>query len=72
MENLGLIYCHFGILRPLVFFMAIWYILWSLGVCLPILVFYTKKNLATLSSSASDGKSLAEDCNQVLLSEAQP
>jgi hypothetical protein len=28
--------------------MAIWYILWSFGIFLPILVCCTKKNLATL------------------------
>jgi hypothetical protein len=30
--------------------MAIWYILWSFGILLPVLVFCTKKNLATLNS----------------------
>jgi hypothetical protein len=28
--------------------MAIWYILWSFGIFLPVLVFCTKKNLAAL------------------------
>jgi hypothetical protein len=28
--------------------MAIWYILWSFGIFFPLLVFWTKKNLATL------------------------
>jgi hypothetical protein len=28
--------------------MAIWYILWSFGTFFPVLVFCTKKNLATL------------------------
>jgi hypothetical protein len=28
--------------------MAIWYILWSFGIYLPVLVFCTKQNLATL------------------------
>jgi hypothetical protein len=30
--------------------MAIWYILWSCGIFSPVLVFCTKKNLATLLS----------------------
>jgi amino acid permease len=30
------------------YFMAIRYILWSFGIFLPVLVFCTKKNLATL------------------------
>jgi hypothetical protein len=29
-------------------FMTIWYILWSFGIFLPVLVICTKKNLATL------------------------
>jgi hypothetical protein len=32
----------------LVYFVAIWYILWSFGVFFPVLVYCTKKNLATL------------------------
>jgi hypothetical protein len=36
----------------LVFFMAIWYILWSFGTFFPILVFCFKENLATLKSNA--------------------
>jgi hypothetical protein len=31
--------------------MALWYILWQFGIFFRILVFWTKKNLATLSSS---------------------
>jgi hypothetical protein len=47
MEYLGmfltilLFYCYWK------YFMAIWYILWSFGIFFPILVFCTKKNLAT-------------------------
>jgi hypothetical protein len=51
MENLGifydqlvyLFYCYWK------YFMAIWYILWSFGIFFPVLVFCTKKNLATLT-----------------------
>jgi hypothetical protein len=32
----------------LVFFLAIWYIQWSFGIVFPVLVYCTKKNLATL------------------------
>jgi hypothetical protein len=32
----------------LVYLMAIWYILWSFGIFFPVLVCFTKKNLATL------------------------
>jgi hypothetical protein len=31
--------------------MAIWYILWSFGIFFTVLVFYTKKNLATLGTT---------------------
>jgi hypothetical protein len=37
----------------LVHFMAIWYILWRFGILFPILVGFTKKNLATLTSIPS-------------------
>jgi hypothetical protein len=44
-----------SILRPLqifyghlVYFVVIWYILWSFGIFFPVLVSCTKKNLATL------------------------
>jgi hypothetical protein len=30
------------------YFVAIWYILWYFGIISPVLVFWTKKNLATL------------------------
>jgi hypothetical protein len=52
MEYLGTFYDH------LVYFKAIanilwpfWHILWPFGIFLPILVFCTKKNLATLIQS---------------------
>jgi hypothetical protein len=32
--------------------LAIWYILWSLGIYFPVLVFCTKKNLATLVNAS--------------------
>jgi hypothetical protein len=32
----------------MVYFIAVWYILWSIGIFLPALVYCTKKNLATL------------------------
>jgi hypothetical protein len=32
----------------LVYFVAIWYIIWLFGIFLPVLVCCTKKNLATL------------------------
>jgi hypothetical protein len=32
----------------LVYFMAIWYILWLFGIFFPVLVCWTNKNLATL------------------------
>jgi hypothetical protein len=40
------------------YLMAIWYILLSFGIFLPVLVFFTRKNLATLLSSvlAKDGQ----------------
>jgi hypothetical protein len=39
---IGTFYGHF------VYFIAIWYILWSFGIFSPFLVHCTKKNLATL------------------------
>jgi hypothetical protein len=42
----SLFYC------PSVYFFAIWYILWSIGIYFPILVCYNGKNLATLSIAA--------------------
>jgi hypothetical protein len=41
----GLFYGHWK------YFMAIWYILWSFGIFVPVLVSCTKKNLATLLAS---------------------
>jgi hypothetical protein len=36
--------------------MAIWYILWSFGIFFPVLVFCTKKNLATLPERKKKSK----------------
>jgi hypothetical protein len=41
MENLGIFYDHLEL-------MVICYILWHFGIFSPVLVFLTKKNLATL------------------------
>jgi hypothetical protein len=43
----GLFYRHWK------YFMAIWYILWSFGILLPVWVFCTNKNLATLARSVA-------------------
>jgi hypothetical protein len=54
MEDGGLFYGHLFYIGTLytyiylVYFVAIWYILWSFGTLSPILVSCTKKNLATL------------------------
>jgi hypothetical protein len=40
------------------YFMAIWYILWSFGIFFPVLVFCTKKNLATLFQTQQTVRSL--------------
>jgi Na+/H+-dicarboxylate symporter len=42
MEDVGIFYGH------LVYFVAIWCILWLFGMFSPVLVCCTKKNLATL------------------------
>jgi hypothetical protein len=47
MENLGIFFDH------LVFFTAIGNILWPFGIFFPVLVFWTKKNLATLVEGAT-------------------
>jgi hypothetical protein len=44
---LGLFYCH------LVYFMTIWYILWSFGYVFPALVCFANKNLATLEATVT-------------------
>jgi hypothetical protein len=44
--------CHF------VYFIAIWYILWSFWYFPPVLVYCTKKNLATLESGKKTAKKL--------------
>jgi hypothetical protein len=33
----------------LAYFMTLWSILWSFGIFFPVLVYFTKKNLATLA-----------------------
>jgi hypothetical protein len=43
----GLFYGHWK------YFMSIWFTLWSFGTFLPVLVFCTKKNLATLFQKAT-------------------
>jgi phosphotransferase system glucose/maltose/N-acetylglucosamine-specific IIC component len=54
MEDVGIFY------GPLANFTANWYILllfgifWSFGVCFPVLVYFTKKNLATLEERERD------------------
>jgi hypothetical protein len=49
---------------------AIWYILWSLGNFLPILVCCITMNLATLFSSIHDPSAKAIEANQFALSTA--
>jgi hypothetical protein len=44
MENVGIFFAHLEYLT------AIWYILWSFGIHSPVLVCFSKKNLATLVS----------------------
>jgi hypothetical protein len=53
MENLGIFYGHLVYFTAIgnMYYMAIWYILWSFGIFLTVLVFCTKKNLATLTLS---------------------
>jgi hypothetical protein len=49
MENVGIFYGHLVYSASIWYiFVAIWYILWSFGVFIPILVCCTEKNLATL------------------------
>jgi hypothetical protein len=49
-ENLGIFYDHLVFFTAIVgkYFKSIWYILWSFGIFLPILVFCTTKNLAIM------------------------
>jgi hypothetical protein len=59
MENLGIFYDHLGLFYDRCkYFMAIWYILRSFGIFLPVLVFCIKKNLATLFWTAHGEKIL--------------
>jgi hypothetical protein len=48
MENFGIFCGHFGIFR------AIWCILCSFGIYFPILVYCTRKNLATVFAGAAE------------------
>jgi hypothetical protein len=50
MQSIILVYfvTIWSILHHWKYFMAIWYFSWSFGIFIPILVFCTKKNLATL------------------------
>jgi hypothetical protein len=48
MENLGIFYDH------LVYFTAIGNVLWPFGIFSPVLLFCTKKNLATLNQILQD------------------
>jgi hypothetical protein len=48
MKNIGIFYSHFGIFRPFVIFLAVWYVSWSFGAYFPVVVCFSKKNLATL------------------------
>jgi hypothetical protein len=45
MENLGIFYDHLD------YFRAIGNILWPFGIFFPVLVFWSKKNLATLQTT---------------------
>jgi hypothetical protein len=47
MKNVGIFYGN------LVYFVAIWYILWSFWYIFPVLVICTKKNLATLEGGGA-------------------
>jgi hypothetical protein len=48
MEDFGIFYGHGPFYGLLFCFMDIWYSLWKFGIFFPVLVFCTKKNLATL------------------------
>jgi hypothetical protein len=50
----GLSYGHLVFLWPFGIFVAIWHILCSLGVFIPVLLCCTKKNLATLQKTRVD------------------
>jgi hypothetical protein len=54
-ENLGIFYDHLVYFKgQCKYFMVIWYILWQFGIFCPVLVFWTKKNLATLAGAFCD------------------
>jgi hypothetical protein len=53
MVDLGLIYAILCIFGDLVYFVAIWYILWLFGIFFLFLLWRTKENLATLFPTRS-------------------
>jgi hypothetical protein len=48
----------------LVYFMALWYILWSFGLFFPVLVYCNKRNLATLFEITRSGSREFNDAIQ--------
>jgi hypothetical protein len=67
-ENIGTFYGHYiGLFcGHLVYFVAIWYILWLLGILFPVLMCCTKKNLATLIYAANVGACLLKYCPRTM------
>jgi hypothetical protein len=61
-----------SILCPYGIFMVIWYIVLSFGIFFPVLVFFTKKNLATLISESILAPSPAGQLQRVLLNQQLP
>jgi hypothetical protein len=48
-EDVSIFYDHWlNFYGHLVYFIHIWYILWTFGIYTPVLVCYTMKNLATM------------------------
>jgi hypothetical protein len=58
MESLGGYTAILVLLRPLVYFMTTWYILWQFSIYFPILVFLTKKYLASLLTNRAEEKQI--------------
>jgi ABC-type uncharacterized transport system fused permease/ATPase subunit len=48
-----ILWCFGIVYNKLVYLMVKWYILWSFGIVPPVLVCFTKKNLATLTDKRS-------------------
>jgi hypothetical protein len=69
MEDVGIpILCPFGVLYGhLQYFMAIWYIFWLFGVFCPVLVCWSKKNLATLLAKKNRGLKKVLQCSKTKL-----